>query len=139
MTMYRKIMVPVDLAHTDTLGKALKTAADLARLYGASVTYVGVTMSTPGPVAKTPEEFDRQLRHFAGEEASRHGIEAAAKSIVVHDAAVDLNHALLHAVEDIEADLVVMASHRLGFPDHFFASHASTVAQHADVSVLVVR
>ena len=137
--MYERIMVPVDLAHTATLDKALRTAADLARNYDAEVCYVGVTTSSPGPVAHTPEAFADKLSAFASAEAERHGLKATAKSIVTHDPSIDLNRTLVRAVEETGADLVVMASHRPGFPDHFFAAHASHVAMHAEVSVFVVR
>jgi len=43
-SMYQKIMVPVDLAHVERLGKALGTATDLAKHYGIPVCYVGVTI-----------------------------------------------------------------------------------------------
>jgi len=57
--MYDKIMVPVDLRHTETLGKAIRTAADIARANDASVTFVGVTPPQPSSVAHTPEEYDQ--------------------------------------------------------------------------------
>ncbi|TFF21750.1 universal stress protein [Jiella endophytica] len=137
--MYKKILVPVDLSHVRTLDKALKTAAELARLYGAELSYLGVTSSSPGPVAHTPEEFEEKLTAFAAQRAHEDGVSASAESQVVPDPARDLNHVLLAAVEKSGADLVVMASHRPGFPEHFFASHAGHVASHAKVSVMVVR
>ena len=66
--MYTHIMVPVDLAHTETLGKALQTAADLAKHYSCPVTYVGVTMSAPTSVAHNPEEFAAKLETFVSPE-----------------------------------------------------------------------
>ena len=41
--MFKKIMVPVDLAHLPALQKALDVAADMARHYDAALCYVGVT------------------------------------------------------------------------------------------------
>ena len=137
--MYQKIMVPTDLAHLDQLEKALATAADLSKHYGATVLYVGVTTSTPGPVAHTPEEFSAKLERFAEEQADRHKITAASRTCISHDPASDLDDVLMQAIKDEGADLVVMASHVPGLPEHIFASNAGSIASHADVSVLVVR
>ena len=49
--MTKKILVPVDLAHTEKLEKALNTAADLARGTGAEIVYAGVAQSQPSEVA----------------------------------------------------------------------------------------
>ncbi len=50
--MFKKIMVPVDLAHLDALEKSLTVAADLARHYKTALCYVSVTSSQPGVVSK---------------------------------------------------------------------------------------
>jgi nucleotide-binding universal stress UspA family protein len=137
--MYRQMMVPVDLEHVGALEKALTTAADLARHYGTPVCYVGVTATTPGPVAHTPEEFEKKLQGFAKEQADRHGLETGSRVYVSHDPARDLDGTLIKAIEEIGADVVVMASHQPGFPEHIFASNAGYVASHAEVSVFVIR
>lgn len=137
--MYTKIMVPVDLAHVERLDKALTTAADLAKHYGVSVCYVGVTAATPGQVAHNPKEYNAKLEQFGAQQASRHGIEATTRTILSHDPAVDLDQALLRALGDTGADLVVMASHVPGLAEHIFASNAGYVASHAKVSVFVIR
>jgi nucleotide-binding universal stress UspA family protein len=137
--VYRKIMVPVDLVHRDQLDKALKTAADLAKHYGASVTYVGVTPETPSPVAHNPKEYGQKLAAFAKEqgEANGHGVDSLAMTST--DPAIDLDKVLLSAVEKTGADLVVMASHKPNVADWFWASHGGTVASDADISVMLVR
>lgn len=137
--MYKNILVPVDLDHVERLDKALSTAADLAKRYGSPVCYVGVTAATPGPVAHNPQEYTGKLAAFAKEQAARHGIEASAKTVVSHDPAVDLDQTLMHAVDEVGADLVVMASHLPGLPEHVFATNAGYLANHARVSVFVIR
>lgn len=39
----------------------------------------------------------------------------------------------------IKADFLVMASHVLGIPDHFFSSHGGKVATRAAISLFVAR
>ena len=137
--MYSKIMVPVDLAHADKLGKALATAADLAKHYGVPVCYVGVTTATPSEVAHNPAEFAEKLEAFGQAEAAKHGLLATTASYAGHDPTIDLDATLLKAVGDTGADLVVMQSHLPGFVEHIFASNAGYLASHSSVSVFVVR
>ena len=137
--MFNNIMIPVDLAHAGKLEKALQAGADLAKAYGAHVTYVGVTAATPGSVAHNPEEYAAKLADFASAQAAQHGVETASKAIVSHDPTTDLDDALLSAVDDVGADLVVMASHIPGLADYIWPSNGGKLAGHASASVFVVR
>lgn len=137
--MYKKIMVPVDLVHIERLGKAIDTATDLAKQYRLPVCFVGVTMATPTEVAHTPDEYTEKLRTFGAAQSAAHGIEIETTALTSHDPAVDLDTTLIAAAEENGADLIVMASHIPGLPEHIFASHAGAVASHAGISVFVVR
>lgn len=137
--MYSKIMVPVDLAHVERLEKAISTAVDLARHYGIPISVVGVTAEAPTEVAHSPDEFAGKLRSFADGLSRAHGLEIGSASYPSHDPAVDLNQTLVAAAREQGADLIVMASHVPGLPEHVFASHAGAVASHAGASVFVVR
>jgi len=137
--MYSRIMVPVDMSHLDQLEKALKTAEDLAGLYGAEITYVSVTTEQPSAVAHTPAEFAQKLDAFAKARVDAGGHKATAKSYASHDPTVDMDKTLQQAVSDTGADMVVMASHKPGIADYFWGSHGGTLASHVGVSVFVVR
>lgn len=137
--MYKKIMVPVDLAHIDRLEKAIGTATDLAKHYSIPICLVGVTAETPTEVAHTPAEFAEKLAAFGARQAAAHGLEIETAAYPSHDPSVDLDKTLMAAATQCGADLIVMASHVPGLPDHFFASNAGVVASHAKVSVFVVR
>ena len=137
--MFRHIMIPVDLGHLDKLQKALDVAAAEAKHHGCPVTYVSVTGNTPGPQGHTPEEFKSKLADFGAAQAETHGISAHAHTVVAHDPSVDVDDKLLAAVEEIGADLVIMASHPPNVADYFWPSHGGSLASHASVSVLLVR
>jgi nucleotide-binding universal stress UspA family protein len=137
--MYKKIMVPVDLSHSDKLKKALTTAADLSRFYKASVQLVGVTGTEPSSVAHNPEEFATRLNDFAAAESARYGVDFAAHAITCPDPTVDLDDRLGREAHDIGADVIVMASHVPGLAEHIFSSNAGYLASHSDISVFVVR
>jgi len=137
--VFKKIMVPVDLAHRDDLGKALSCASDLAGHYGSEIVYVGVTSSTPGQLAHNPAEFKTKLDAFASEQAEANGVKASADTIVSHDLRSDIDDKLLEAARDIGADLVVMQSHMPNVMDYVWPSNGGKIAEHAKCSVLVVR
>ncbi len=137
--MFRTIMVPVDLAHLPQITKAIDTAGDLARHYGAGITFVAITAETPTSVAHNPKEFAAKLDDFARLEAARLGVNVTAKSYPATDPTIDVDQKLAHAVMDCGADLVVMASHKPNMADYFWAAHGTTLAAHTDVSVFLVR
>lgn len=137
--MYKKILTPIDLAHVDRLGKAVDAAVDLARHYGATLVFVGVTEAAPSPVAHNPQEYARKLAAFAAELGRTRGIAAEAKAYTAHDPAAEIDGVLAKAVEETRADLVVMASHAPTIGDALVPSHGGRLAAHAAVSVFLVR
>lgn len=137
--MFKHIMVPVDLGHADKLDKALAIAADLARLYNASLTVAGVVSTAPGPVGHNPAEYAARLGDFAQAQTDKRGIACKPLALTSHDPAVDLDQRLKQAAEETGTDLVVMASHVPGFRDHFFGSNAGYLATHLGISVFIVR
>ena len=138
--MYRQIMIPVDLAHIDRLEKALKTGADLAKLYDVPVCYVGVSGNAPSAVAHNPSEFTTKMQTFGEAQAQKYGLgKTSTATYISHDPAVDLDKTLMKAAKECNADLVIMASHVPGLAEHLFASNAGYFASYSEASVLVVR
>ena len=137
--MFKKIMVPVDLAHLKSLEKPLTVAADMARHYKAALCYVGVTTSQPSSVARTPEEYEQKLKAFAQEHAPDNGHAPTARVYNSHDPVTDLDDILLKAIDDVGADLVVMGTHLPHHIDAIMPANGSKVAAHSNVSVFLVR
>ncbi len=137
--MYSKIMIPVDIRHTDQMNKALSVAVDIAKLYGAQLHIVGVGQSTPSEVAHTPTEYAEKLTAFAAERSKALGVTFTPHTEISHDLAIDLDNVLKRTADAIGIDLIIMGSHVPGFAEHFFASNAGYLASHASMSVLVVR
>ena len=137
--MFKSIMVPVDLAHAADLTRALQCAGDLARHYGARITYVGVTTAVPSSTAHNPNEYQAKLAEFADEQGKAHSVTTTAHTAISHDPRVDLDDALLKACKEVDADLVVMASHLPNLTDYIWPSNGGKVAAHAAASVMVVR
>ncbi|MEP1206420.1 MAG: universal stress protein [Rhizobiaceae bacterium] len=137
--MFKQMMVPVDLEHADQLEKSLAVAANAAKQYDMPVCYVGVANSQPSPVAHNPEEFDQKLAAFAQSQSDKHGHSATSRTFVGHDLVADVDDVLLKAVKEIDADLVVMASHIPTLVNYVWPSNGGKIASHAEASVFVVR
>ena len=137
--MYSTIMVPVDLAHAATVEKAIKTAADIGKLYQSKVVLVGVVNTAPGSVAHDPQEYAQKLSQFTESHAELCSYPMQSKTVICNDPAAELDKALEKTGSEIGADLVVMASHVPGFMDHLFHAKASHLAEHEHISVFIVR
>lgn len=137
--MFQKIIFPVDLAHTESLEKALTVAADLSRQYDAPIVALGVTATTPGAVAHTPKEYAEKLAAYAKDAEARVNATITPKVVTSADPSIDIDARILSEAHEMEADLVVMASHVPGMAERLFASRSGYLAAHADISVFVVR
>ena len=137
--MFKRILAPVDLAHLETIQRALKITAEEAHHHNVPVTYISAAASAPGEIAHNPDEFRAKLKAFAQEQAEAWNIDTTAMAVITHDPAIDIDDALLQAVKDTGADLVIMASHKPGFADYFWPSNGGKVASHTNASVFVVR
>ncbi len=137
--MFNQIMVPVDLEHTDELEKSLAIAADLSEHYEAPVCYVGVANEEPSSISHNPAEFEQKLSEFAEAQASQSGHTATSRMFVGHDLVADVDDVLLRAVDEVGADLVVMASHVPTLVDYVWPSNGGKIAAHSKAAVFVVR
>ena len=139
MRNYESLMIAVDAQHIEGMSDAIQVGLDLAKLYDSRVTFVGVSSNTPGPAGHNPAEFAEALDAVAARMAAAQGVAASAHAVIAPDPAADLEGALLRAIEDTGADLVVMASHVPGLAEHIWPSNGGKLAGHAKVSVFLVR
>ena len=137
--MFTKVMVPVDLAHRETLGKAVEFACSIARDHKAEIIFVSVSGELPSEIARSSGEYGEKLQDFAARMAAKHAIAAQALNLRAADPEAEIDRKLLNAIEETGADLVVMASHQPGLMEYIFSSHGGYIAAHAKVSVFVVR
>ena len=136
--MFSKILVPVDLEHTEDLTKGLGAAMAMAQNEGAEIVYMSVFGGAPTPVAKDQTEFNAAMQSFAAQHTAP-GVKTSAMPLASHDTPVELTELVLDAAEQSGADLIVMGSHTPGWLEHVFHSNAGYVACHAPMSVMVVR
>lgn len=145
----RKILVPTDMS--PPAEKAIRYAAQLAEQFGGELfvvhiiepvypypldgmTYFPTSLPTDPNIARRPE-LEANLQQRAGKLQQEHRIKV--KSEVRVGTAYDQ---IVRAARDLEADLVVVATHGYTGLKHFLlGSTAEKVVRHAPCPVLVVR
>ena len=140
--MYKRILVPVDLADPNLAKPALETAVMMAESTGGDVRVINVLPVTPVMLAEyVPPDFEIQQRKSAEEAiaiiATELGLGAGRANSVVRQGGI--YHEILEEAKDFKADLIVMSSHRSGVRTYFLGSVAGHVVRYAACSVLVVR
>src|SRR5690349_11449132 len=113
--MYKCILVPVDLTEPEFAKPAVDAAVELARASGGIVRIVNVLPMTPVMLAEyVPADFDTQQRQTAEESIAKlavdSGLDDTRLSTVVRQGGI--YHEVLEEAEMINADLIVMVSHR---------------------------
>jgi len=135
--MYKHVLVPVALEHGSGFSKAFALAKLIADP-AAKISAVSVVEPIPGFARQyLPEgELDKRL-----DEAL-----AKLKKIVPDDMDVETKIVVGHPgrrivdyAETIEADCIVISSHRPGMQDYFLGSTAGRVVRHSPCAVHVMR
>ena len=140
--MYKKILVPVDIADPELAKPALTAAAGMARSDGGTVRLIHVVPLTSGMLVEyVPPDFEEEQRKAAeaalAEIARDVELEAAQISYTVRQGGI--YHEVLEEAKSIGADLIVMSSHRPAMRTYFLGSNAGHIVRYAPCSVLVVR
>lgn len=141
--MYSNILVSVDLGQPDNEQKAVETAVDYAKLFGATLHVMTVVpdygLSLVGGFF--PADHEKHAIEHANEAlheftARNVPTEVRHRHIVAHGS---IYREILRYAEKVEADLIVMSASRPGPEDYLIGPNAARVVRHAKISVLVVR
>lgn len=140
---YNNIVIPVDLAHESSWRTALPIAIDHARRNEATLHVVTVVPNAdiPAIAVHLPSGIDRHIKDEGTEALS-----ALVSQLVPEDIATEvvvgqgrIYKEVLQIANAVDADLIVMASHRPELVDYLIGANAAHVTRHAQCSVLVVR
>ncbi len=140
--MFRKILVPVDIAETEMARPAIDQACEFASQSGGEVRLLYVRSLMPISFAEfIPPNFDEEQQTQAETEmkaiAAGVALPRDRVSALVRIGAVYPE--VLAEAKDWNADLVIVGSHRPSMASYLLGSNASTIVRHAPCSVLVVR
>ncbi len=140
--MFKKILIPVDLAEPEMSSPALAEASAIAAAHGAELRLINVQSLLPATFMDyVPAGFDDEQRARAekalAEMAASYARPGAPASSSVRVGGVYPE--ILAEAEGWGADLIVIGSHRPAMSTYLIGSNATTVVRHAKCSVLVVR
>lgn len=141
--MYKEILLAVDLGHPDTQDRAVSTALEYCRAFGAHLHIITVVpdfgMSIVGsffPAGYEQKALEQARDTLHAFTADRLPADLKAQHIIGHGT---IYQEILRSAEAVGADLIIMASHRPGLEDYLLGPNAARVVRHASTSVLVVR
>jgi len=141
--MFRRILMPVDLADKHSWRKALPTAIGMCEAFGARLTVVTVVPDFGLPMVGQyfPEGYEEKLRQQAAKQLKAFVAEQVPDAIATRRIVAEgkIYREILKAAKTIEADLIVMGSHHPELKDYLLGPNAARVVRHADCSVMVVR
>lgn len=141
--MYSHILLAVDLSDEHSWKKALPTAVALSETFKAALHVMTVVPEFGLPAVgqyfpadyegKLHKQVAKQLADFVAEHIPD---QANVQRIV---AAGRIYQKVVDTAEQINADLIVMGSHRPELSDYLLGPNAARVVRHAPCSVMVVR
>jgi len=140
--MFKRILVPVDLAEPQLAKPAIDTAVAMARNTSGTLRLVHVLPMTPVMLAEyVPPDFDVQQRKSAEDSlktlTDECGLDPEYVSGVVRQGGI--YHEVIEEAKAMNADLIIMTSHRPDMRSYFLGSNAGHVVRYATCSVLVLR
>jgi nucleotide-binding universal stress UspA family protein len=140
--MYRKILIPIDVAETDLSEPGIAFAARLVAATSGTVRLIHVfpelpsvlqELLAPQVIARQEEEAEKKLQAIA----ERSGFPAGHFSHTLRTGSIYAE--VLAEAEDWGADLIVIGSHSPSMSTYLLGSNAQKIVRHANCSVLVVR
>lgn len=138
--MFDKILLPIDLNHSESWETALPMAKRCAGANG-EIHLLGIVHDLGAAMVSSylPEDFEKS----AMEKLKGH-LSAFAKAdlpeAIIHVGYGHVAETILRIAKDLGADLIVMSSHPPNdFKTLLIGSNADKVVRHADIPVLVVR
>ncbi|MEZ6877177.1 universal stress protein [Enterobacter sp. ECC-175] len=143
--MYKKILMPVDVFEMDLSDKAVRHAANLAKVEGASITLVNIL---PASSRSLLRGFNADIKKFEAYMIAESEKKMTALKRLFDIAPEDI-HCLVRfgSVRDEiialskegEYDVIVIGSKNPSITTHLLGSNAESILRYASIPVLVVR
>ena len=141
--MYDNILLPIDLGNESSWVNALPTAIEYCKAFEAILHLMTVVPDFRSPMVAQffPDDYENRMMANAKEVLNKFVSERVPKSIEVLHIVVDgtIYKMIIETAEEIDADLIVMGSHRPELQDYLLGPNAARVVRHSAKSVLVVR
>ena len=141
--MFRKILVPVDLDVESSWKATLPIAEEFAKSWGSEIHVLTVVPDFGMSLVASyfPRGFEKKSLELASETLKAVVAEAGSGEVEIRTHVTNgaIYEEILHFADWLEADLIVMTSHRPELKDYLLGPNAARVTRHARQSVFVVR
>lgn len=141
--MYKRILFSVDLNDEASWQKALPATLQHCQAFNAELHVLTVVPELPAGIvslyfaddagARLIKAAKQALTEFIGQRIP------AGFAVQPHVAYGTIYSCILDTAEEIDADLIIMGSHRPAMRDYLLGPNAARVVRHSPRSVLVVR
>lgn len=149
--MYDHILVPIDIQHRSSWERVLPAAVQAAKESGSKLhvltvvpeLFAGVDWryairgEQHGSIDYDRNELMNQAKERVQELVGQHVPDEVDTEVLVRHGTV--YEQILEAAEEVQANLIVMASHRPSLKDYLLGPNAARVVRHARCSVQIVR
>jgi nucleotide-binding universal stress UspA family protein len=141
--MFRKILLPIDVAEPEIAKEAIEAATALAKAFDSQLRLVHITspVIVASPMAVIPQAVYDELGVYEKSQLERLAapidLPKTAISTVVRIGAVYPE--LLSEAEDWGADLIIVGAHKRSMATYLLGSSAAAIVRHAACTVMVVR
>lgn len=136
--MFKTILLPVDVAHLDEGHRTLEVAQAIMSP-DTTITLLYIMEEIPNwSDIDLPPNFKKDSMESA-RKALASIAETTDKDVRVEVRSGHAYSTILKEAETMNADLIILASHKPGLKDYFIGSNTTKVVSHANCSVVVVR
>jgi len=141
--MYDTILLTVDLNEDASWHKALPTAIEYAKVFGASL-YVATVLPDFGmPVVRGffPDDFQDKAKAEVEDKLSTFCTKLVPSEIECRSVVRvgDVYEEILKLADEIGVNLIIIGSHQPELKDYLLGPNAARIVRHSTCSVLVVR
>lgn len=141
--MFRRILLPIDVAEPDVAKEATDVAVSIGKAYDSQIRLIHVAspIIVASPMAVIPQSVYDELGVYEKSELERMAATIdrpqGTLSTVVRIGGVYPE--LLAEAEEWQADLIVVGAHKRSMATYLLGSTAAAVVRHAACTVMVVR
>lgn len=140
--MFRRILVPIDLAEPPLIEQAINHAESMAHAFNADIRLANVQSVVPiAFLDYLPTDFDDGIKQGLETELAKiaSGIQRPPETISTTLLYGPVYQQLLLESENWQSDMILLCSHRPAASRYLIGSNASAIVRHASCSVLVLR
>lgn len=139
--MYKEILLSVDLEDENSWTKALPVALEHARNFGSRLHVITVVPEFGMVRQFFPDNYENDVKESVKARLHQFTAEKVPDDIPVQHiiAHGTIYREINKAAEEVNADLIIVASHRPDLGDYLLGPNAARVVRHSKRSVLVVR